>query len=51
MNMRTKFEVRSFRPTCSWDNTGVSKKFGQSLETSPAAARRLQSACNRENSR
>ena len=31
MNVRTKFEVRSF--TCSWDNSGVFYKIGQSLDT------------------
>ena len=31
MNVPTKFEFRSF--TRSWDNIGVPKKFGQSLDT------------------
>ena len=31
VNIPAKFEVRSF--TNSWDNTGYSKKFGQSLDT------------------
>jgi len=31
VNIPAKFEVCSF--TCSWDNRGYSKKFGQSLDT------------------
>jgi len=31
VNLPTKFEVHSF--TCSWDNSGYLKNFGQSLDT------------------
>ena len=33
INVRTKFEIRSYGPTRPWDNSGYSKKIGQSMYT------------------